>query len=200
MRLKSCILFAVLIVVSSCATKYAQRGSWPDMYGYTDEPLDSATYQVSFYGNSATSPSDVNRYALYRSAELTLEKGFDYFVIVDAQQNAQTNTMSMSNGMATTTATATAVAGTPIHSTSIEHAIDPETGTRIPVAVTTSTTPVTATGTAISTYSGSSMTSSYTEHSVTKTIRLFKGARPTNNPSAYDAKSMMTVMAPTVKR
>jgi hypothetical protein len=173
MSTKSWVLFMILVLgLSSCATKYAQRGSWPDMYGYRDEPVDGSTYQISFYGNSATPVSDVNRYALFRAAEITIEKGFDYFVVIDAQHDATTNssTMAMAGG----------------HSTSIEHAVDPQTGQMVPVAVTTSNPEY--------------MTSTTTEHSVMKTIRMFKGVRPADNAAAYDAKSMLTVMGPTINR
>jgi hypothetical protein len=36
--------------------------------------------------------------------------------------------------------------------------------------------------------------------SATKTIRMYKGNTPTDNPSAYNAKSMLSVMGPTIQR
>lgn len=156
------------VLLSSCSTKYAQRGGWPDVYGYSDTPLDSTTYQVTFAGNSATAPDLVDRYALYRAAELTAAKGFDYFVVLDVQREQNTTTSSMPNG----------------HETHIEHDIDPQTGQLVPVAVTTS----------------DYMTTTQTDHTVTKTIRMFKGVRPPDNSNAYDAKSMLRVMGPTIIR
>ncbi len=36
--------------------------------------------------------------------------------------------------------------------------------------------------------------------SATKTIRMYKGPTPTDNPSAYNAKSMLAVMGPTINK
>ena len=166
-------LLAVLLLSSCSPSKYMSKtdNMW-GMYGYSEVPLDSSTYQVTYTGDY-TQPSDlVDRYALYRSAEVTVSKGFDYFVVMDGQANASAVTNVMQN------------AGTP--TTTIEHDIDPQTGRMIPVAVTTS--------------NPSYMTSTSTAHTATKTIRMFKGARPADNVSAYDAKSMVTMMAPNINR
>ena len=74
-----------LLFLASCATKYAPAtGSfWDGHTGYSEIALDSTTWQVTFCGNNNTSDDIVNRYALYRSAELTDQRGFDYFVILN---------------------------------------------------------------------------------------------------------------------
>src|SRR5262249_2158652 len=39
--------------------------------------------RLSFSGNSSTELQTVRKYVLFRAAELTLERGYDYFVIMD---------------------------------------------------------------------------------------------------------------------
>jgi hypothetical protein len=77
--------------------------------------------------------------------------------------------------------------GSTSESHTIEHDIDPETGRRIPVAVSTSTY-----------HPG--QRSEFKEQTVTKVIRMFKGTRPAGDLGAYDAKSMIEMMGPTIPR
>ena len=48
--------------------------------GYTDTRLDADHWRVSFSGNSLTSRETVERYLLYRAAELTVSQGYDWFM------------------------------------------------------------------------------------------------------------------------
>jgi hypothetical protein len=47
--------------------------------GFTDVRLTDNRYRVSFSGNSLTDRDTVERYLLYRAAELTLSSGYDWF-------------------------------------------------------------------------------------------------------------------------
>ena len=51
-------------------------------YGYKEQRIEETRFRLSFSGNSLTSRETVETYLLYRAAELTLEKGYDYFTIV----------------------------------------------------------------------------------------------------------------------
>jgi len=51
--------------------------------GYGEQQLEGNRYRVWFAGNSATPRATVGDYVLYRCAELTLAKGYDYFVLSD---------------------------------------------------------------------------------------------------------------------
>jgi len=51
--------------------------------GYRDVKLDSTHWRVTFAGNSVTSRDTVERYLLYRAAELTTTQGFDWFQEAD---------------------------------------------------------------------------------------------------------------------
>ena len=52
-------------------------------YGYRDQRLDADNWRVTFAGNSLTSRETVERYLLYRAAELTVQQGFDWFETTD---------------------------------------------------------------------------------------------------------------------
>jgi len=61
-----------------------------DGYGYSELKLESNRYRVTFAGNSATSRETVENYLLYRAAELTLDRGYDYFVMISQDTGADT--------------------------------------------------------------------------------------------------------------
>jgi hypothetical protein len=69
----------VLLVLEGCATGY-QAASLTG--GYREKRITADTYEVVFSGNGHTSKAMVERYFLYRCAELTKEQGFKYFAIL----------------------------------------------------------------------------------------------------------------------
>jgi len=79
----------IIIVISSCATTYQRVGFTG---GYSETQLGDNIFQVSFRGNGYTSRERVSDFALLRSAELALEHGFRYFVIVESQKRTKIST------------------------------------------------------------------------------------------------------------
>ena len=77
---KNCVIILVSLVLTGCATSYQ-----PKSYtgGYTDTKLDDDKYRVTFSGNQHTSADRVERYALLRAAEITLDYGYSHFVTVN---------------------------------------------------------------------------------------------------------------------
>jgi hypothetical protein len=55
--------------------------------GYEEIAIDSLTYQV-VYESGGESSDLTERYALFRAAELTLEKGFDHFVLLESNPSS----------------------------------------------------------------------------------------------------------------
>lgn len=47
--------------------------------GYSDRQIESNRFMVEFSGNAVTSRETVERYLLFRAAELTLAQGYDWF-------------------------------------------------------------------------------------------------------------------------
>ena len=60
-------------------------------FGYSDYKVDSTHWRVSFAGNSFTSRETVEKYLLYRAAELTLEQGFDWFETTDRHTDTKSS-------------------------------------------------------------------------------------------------------------
>ncbi len=85
--LRTLLLISIAFTLSACggvATyKYApMREGFFNTTGYNAVQVDSNTYRVIFYGLRNSSVEIADRYSFYRAAELTLEKGFDYFVVL----------------------------------------------------------------------------------------------------------------------
>lgn len=60
--------------------------------GYSDYRIADNRFRVTFSGNSLTSRDTVERYLLFRAAELTLAQGYDGFVLADRETNRDTRT------------------------------------------------------------------------------------------------------------
>jgi hypothetical protein len=80
------------MLTAACATEapYQQRSN-DDRYGYAETLVQPNRLRVSYNGDTLTPRETVEDYLLYRSAEATLQHGFDYFVIVehDVEENAR---------------------------------------------------------------------------------------------------------------
>jgi len=89
------LLASAMLVMAGCATETAYRpatGSGFERAGYSDRMIEPNRFMVSFAGNSYTSRDTVERYLLYRSAELTVQQGYDYFILSDRNTDKRTRT------------------------------------------------------------------------------------------------------------
>ena len=77
---KATILICTLFLIGGCATAYQSQGM---SGGFSETQLDTNVYTVRFSGNGYTSPSKAADFALLRSAEITLMRGYKYFLIID---------------------------------------------------------------------------------------------------------------------
>jgi hypothetical protein len=69
------------------ATGYGQNAT-----GFTDQRIEADRFIVTFAGNSVTSRERVEKYLLFRAAELSLQNGFDHFSIVERDTERKTDT------------------------------------------------------------------------------------------------------------
>jgi len=76
----------ICFLLAGCATAY-QPEAWSG--GFQDEKLESDTYEIWFGGNANTKKERVMNFALLRSAELTLEEGYDYFTILEDKTDSK---------------------------------------------------------------------------------------------------------------
>jgi hypothetical protein len=89
------LVLAGAIALSACATPTPYRpvtGQGGYRTGYFDEQIENNRFRVGFSGNSVTSRETVERYLLFRAAQLTLERGFDHFTLVDRDTERRTRT------------------------------------------------------------------------------------------------------------
>ena len=72
------------LALSACATAtpYGPAGQG-SRYGYSEQRVDADRYRVSFSGNSVTSRDQVEMALLLRAAEVTAENGYDWFATVN---------------------------------------------------------------------------------------------------------------------
>ncbi len=83
------IIILVAIFIQGCATAYKRTGFTG---GYSETRLDENVFKVSFRGNGYTGRERVSDFTLLRSAELALENGYKYFVIIDANSYTSNST------------------------------------------------------------------------------------------------------------
>jgi hypothetical protein len=79
---KTIILFLV-IFLNGCVTKTPYQ-SIAYSGGYSNTIIDENIFKVSFKGNGFTSKERVEDFTLLRSAEITLQYGFKYFIIINS--------------------------------------------------------------------------------------------------------------------
>jgi hypothetical protein len=108
---RSLLIVICLLVLNGCATSYKPKGYGG---GFSETQLDTNVFRVSFSGNGYTSPEQAEEMALLRSAEVALDHGFKYFVIV-TDNSRETNSSFTTQGNATTTFTGNGTANTTFH-------------------------------------------------------------------------------------
>ncbi|CAN5490504.1 hypothetical protein BH10PSE3_BH10PSE3_04460 [soil metagenome] len=77
---------AAVLGLSACATAtpYQPRAAGAHTSGgFSDLRLEPDRYRIAFAGNSLTSRQTVERYLLYRAAELTTQQGYEWFETAD---------------------------------------------------------------------------------------------------------------------
>jgi hypothetical protein len=80
------VAFALATTLAACATPTPYQPNIPGQAtsgGYSEVRVEPNRWRVSFAGNSLTSRETVEGYLLFRSAELTVQQGYDWFSIVD---------------------------------------------------------------------------------------------------------------------
>ncbi len=86
--------FAILLLFAFAACSspqlyHADTEPGVGSYGYSELPIDSTRYEVTFTGDFNTPSETVDQYALFRSAEITVAHGFDYFIVEHTRHRSQ---------------------------------------------------------------------------------------------------------------
>jgi hypothetical protein len=97
--LRTLVLALVALALTGCAVRYGPRipGIQP---GYVDQRLGESTYQVRIGEAWSKDWADLEKFAMFRAAEVTKQAGSRYFAVSNA-------TTSISSYTITTPATAT---------------------------------------------------------------------------------------------
>jgi len=77
------------LISLGCATTYQSKGFTG---GFSETQLAENIFQVRFRGNAYTSMERATDFTLLRSAELALQHGYPYFVVIDDAQHVDTST------------------------------------------------------------------------------------------------------------
>lgn len=87
MRIKHLLLASAAAILTACATATPyQSANLPNGktgYGFSQTQVQDNRFTVSFAGNSLTDRETVETYLLYRSAELAVENGYNYFRVAE---------------------------------------------------------------------------------------------------------------------
>lgn len=83
-------LFAAGMLAACASGTYYSPSATPDGYGYSDQKIEDNRYRIVFRGNSLTERETVENYLLYRAAEVTVENGYDHFMVVREDTEKET--------------------------------------------------------------------------------------------------------------
>jgi hypothetical protein len=85
------MIVAVTAALAACqtATPYQPLKMGAASGGYSEIKLEHDRWRVTFSGNSVTPRQTVENYLLYRAAELTAAKGYDWFETLDRRTEKQ---------------------------------------------------------------------------------------------------------------
>ncbi len=87
-RLKAAALFFVAgLALAACTTATPYQAANKKGEGFSEFQLEQNKYRIVFSGNTQTSITTVENYLLYRAAEVTLDKGGNYFIVSDEEVN-----------------------------------------------------------------------------------------------------------------
>lgn len=78
------------LLLAGCAASPTPYQPQTDGYGFSQQQIEDNRYRVTFAGNASTPLETVRNYLTYRAAEVTLESGHDYFIVVDQRTERAT--------------------------------------------------------------------------------------------------------------
>ncbi len=78
---RAALLSMTLAVLAGCQTPYQQQTLF-SLGGFTDHSIDDQTVHIEFAGNVNTPREKVERFFLYRCAEVTDRAGYRYFMVM----------------------------------------------------------------------------------------------------------------------
>lgn len=176
-KLKMVLLSMLPVLLTSCQTTYNETGDYGGFPhgGYTDSRINGNTAIVNFSANILTRQKDVESYLLYRCAKVTLENGYDYFVVVSTS-SSPTNVTVNEEVVNHTETNPPTMHRTYYQSTRIKSYAVSNTNTQ-------------------QFYQAHSPNSSQEAHGAVSVIKMYQG-RPPGMPNAYNANDIIAHIGP----
>lgn len=87
---------AACLALAACATATPYQpltSKGMSTGGYSEVRVNSDRFRITFSGNSLTSRDTVERYLLYRAAEVSLAEGYDWFTLADRHTDRDSHTV-----------------------------------------------------------------------------------------------------------
>lgn len=172
-RIKHAFAVCALLALAACATATPyQPAAAGKGYGFSEQKIEENRYRITFRGNSSTTREMVENSLLYRAAELSILNGYDHFIMVENDTEAKTT-----------------------YSTTTEPAFFGRYAYGYPGYYYAF--PYYAYGWGWgSPYD--SYTREITRYSAVAFVTMHKGAKPSDNPQAFDAREVMENLRPLV--
>lgn len=79
----STLAAAGLVGLAACATSTPYSAVDTSGYGFSEQRIEDNRYRIVFRGNSLTDRETVENYLLFRAAEVTVQSGYDHFIVVE---------------------------------------------------------------------------------------------------------------------
>jgi len=88
-QLRIAFVAACAATLAACvtATPYGPA-TGKNPYGFSEQRIEQDRYRIVFRGNSSTTRETVETFLLFRAAELTVESGFDHFIVTEQDTEA----------------------------------------------------------------------------------------------------------------
>jgi hypothetical protein len=77
-------LLTLTLLISGCTSKPAYRAAKNGSVGYSEQKITDDRYRVQFKSHTKT-VADAADYALLRAAQLTVQQGYDWFVVTSKE-------------------------------------------------------------------------------------------------------------------
>jgi len=160
-------VFVTVLTAGACATGY-QRMSLTG--GYSDSQVDENTYSIVYRGNGYASQKTILKYLLYRCAEITTNKSYDYFVVVGGDVEEKINQIITPGSYSSSTSINMHSFGSSTSGTaSTQGNYEPQ------------------------------KTKEYRKYVVSAVIKIYRGDIPKDNARAFNAKELTQVLEPYIR-
>ena len=90
-----------IFLILSCApgpTGYWRLGVGDPYTGYSETQIQKDVFQVSYKCNDATTYDAMKGLLAYRCAEITLQNGYDYFIVIEEKDITTEDSWGMAGG------------------------------------------------------------------------------------------------------